>query len=436
MGLSKKPYKGCRDLYPVDKREQDFIFDTMRTLAQSYGYEPYDGPMLEPVELYKAKSGQELIDDQIYSFKDRGERDVAIRPEMTPTVARMVAGIHREVPKPIRWYSIPNLMRYERPQKGRLREHWQFNVDIFGPDNVYNEIEILQLGIHLFEKFGADEKQFGIEINNRLFVDFFLKETLGLDSKKVFNLYKLIDRSKKLKPSVFEEKLHSLNLNSSSINLLKKYLLIDSIEKFEHFAKEINFRHSLWDYKTFFETLKELNILKYIQFNSSIVRGLDYYTGLVFEIFDKNPENKRALCGGGAYAGLMNIFDEDKLPGVGFGLGDVTLKDFLHTHTLMPNLSAPRPDIFIASEDDQLEIETIKISSSLRGIGLSVLNNTMKLKFNKILQIAQKSDAATVGIIQRDKENIQIKIKNFKNKETETFCITDLQGLKGFICHR
>jgi histidyl-tRNA synthetase len=166
MALSKSPYRGTRDLFPQNKRKQQYIFDVMRKTAQAFCFEPYDGPLLEEVDLYRAKSGTELINEQIYAFIDRGEREVAIRPEMTPTLARMVAQIHREVAKPLRWYSIPNLMRYEKPQKGRLREHWQFNCDIFGAPENLGETEILQVAVSLFKNFGANQKHFEILLND------------------------------------------------------------------------------------------------------------------------------------------------------------------------------------------------------------------------------------------------------------------------------
>jgi histidyl-tRNA synthetase len=433
MALSKKPYKGCRDLFPKEKREQKFLFDAMHSVAKSFGHEPYDGPMLEEVELYRAKSGQELINDQIYSFIDRGKREVAIRPEMTPTVARMVSSVHREIPKPIRWYSIPNLMRYERPQKGRLREHWQFNVDIFGPENVYHEIEILQIAIQLFKKFGANNTHFGIQINNRSFVDYFFSSTLSLNEEKSYALYKLVDRYKKLKTDVFDSQLNDIGLSEKNNDLLKRYLALDSIDKFMSFAKEINFPTSSWDYENFFNTLDKLKLSNYINFNASIVRGLDYYTGLVFEVFDKHPENRRALCGGGAYNGLMDIFGEEKLPGVGFGLGDVTLKDFLEIHQLMPDFSAPKHDLYLASEDENLEIETLNLSSSLRALELNICNNTTKAKFKKIIQAAAKSGARAVGIMQQQELETIVKIKKLDNDQIETFTINDIEKMKQFI---
>ena len=176
-----------------------------------------------------------------------------------------------------------------------------------------------------------------------------------------------------------------------------------------------------------------MNLLNYVEFNASIVRGLDYYTGLVFEIFDKHPENRRALCGGGAYAGLMNIFGEEKLPGVGFGLGDVTLKDFLEVHQLMPDFSTPKHDLFLAAEDDNLELEILNISNNLREVGISVCNNTTKAKYKKIIQAAIKMGASSVGIIQTVDNKVQIKIKNLLNDQSETYLLNELEKVKSFI---
>ena len=215
MPLKKAPYKGCRDLFPADKRCQDYLFEKMKQTAESFSYEPYDGPMLEEIDLYLAKSGEELINDQIYSFTDRGKRNVAIRPEMTPTLARMVAQVYREVPKPIRWYSIPNLMRYERPQKGRLREHWQFNVDIFGHNLDFGELEILQMAVGLFKNFGANHEHFEIRYNNRKLIDYLFEKILELDKTKSLALYKILDKSKKVSPESLSKMITELGLTDN-----------------------------------------------------------------------------------------------------------------------------------------------------------------------------------------------------------------------------
>ena len=427
MSISKKPYKGCRDLFPALKRAQDYMFEKMKISANAFGYEPYDGPMLEEVDLYRAKSGQELINEQIYSFTDRGEREVAIRPEMTPTVARMVSQVHRESPKPIRWYSIPNLMRYERPQRGRLREHWQFNVDLFGPESIYNEIEILQVITHLFKSFGANASHFEILFNNRQFIDFFFSKTLGLDESKSYDLYKLIDRAKKLPKEKFDEQLVAFNLDSKSSELFNEYLNLKSIEEFKTFSEKISFPKENWDLTGFLSAGDAAGLSEYLVFDPTIVRGLDYYTGLVFEVFDKHPDNRRALCGGGAYAGLMKIFNEEQLPGVGFGLGDVTLKDFLESHNLLPDFSTGDNCFFLGSEDDSSELEVLNLANEIRRKNISVINSPAKLKFKKLLQQASKSGSRFLGIIQ--KESQQVKIKNLVTNDQQIFDLKNIDKI-------
>jgi histidyl-tRNA synthetase len=427
MSISKKPYKGCRDLFPELKRAQDYMFDKMKSAANAFGYEPYDGPMLEEVDLYRAKSGQELINDQIYSFMDRGEREVAIRPEMTPTVARMVAQVHREAPKPIRWYSIPNLMRYERPQRGRLREHWQFNVDLFGPESIYNEIEILQVITRLFNSLGANSTHFEILFNNRQFIDFFFSKTLGLDEDKSYDLYKLIDRAKKLPKEKFNEQLAAFNLETRNSELFNEYLTLKSIEEFKDFSEKISFPKENWDLGGFLSAGDAAGLSEYLVFDPTIVRGLDYYTGLVFEVFDKHPDNRRALCGGGSYAGLMKIFGEEQLPGVGFGLGDVTLKDFLESHGLLPDFSNGNNVLFLGTEDESCELEILNLANSIRSRDISVINSPSKLKFKKLLQQASKSGSRFLGIIQ--KETKKVKIKNLITNDQNVFELGNLKEI-------
>ena len=433
MALSKKPYKGCRDLFPENKRTQNYLFEMMKKTASLHGYEPYDGPMLEEVSLYRAKSGQELINEQIYSFHDRGDREVAIRPEMTPTVARMVAQVYREIPKPIRWYSIPNLMRYERPQKGRLREHWQFNVDIFGDNSIYMELEVLQVAVDLFEQFGANQNHFEIKINNRKLIDHFFSSSLSLNEDQSLKLYKLLDRVKKIKPEAFKEELAAFNLSGKTSELFSDYLKIGSHKELEDFLEKIEFPIEKWDYRSFFKVVNELGLSDYILYDPTIVRGLDYYTGLVFEIFDKHPDNRRALCGGGAYEGLMSIFGEDQLPGVGFGLGDVTLKDFLEVHKLLPSFTQQAPSVFIASESEGLASSVMKAARFLRKENLNTIHELSKLKYKKIFQNANKMGAKNVIILQlNDSEKIQLKVKNMASGEQKVFTMEGLEECSNF----
>jgi histidyl-tRNA synthetase len=427
MKLSKQPYKGTRDFFPEKKRELNYIFEKLSSCAEKFGHEPYDGPLLEEIDLYLAKSGEELINDQIYSFEDRGKRKVAIRPEMTPTLARMVARVHRERPKPFRWYSIPTLMRYERPQKGRLREHFQFNCDIFGASESMGEIEILNLLAFTLTSFGADESQFKIYLNDRKIVDEVFRNLLGLNDEQAYKLYKIVDRIKKIKPEQLSDNLNELGLDKDKRYILDKYLKIKSFADLFEFSDSHLPKESISSFKTIYLSLKELSIEKYFEYDSSIVRGLDYYTGLVFECFDLHPDNNRAICGGGAYANLLQIFNEPALPGVGFGLGDVTLTDFLEVHSLLPNFDQANNDIVLAYLDQKLAITCMQLANKLRDLGIKCLNILEPVKYNKALSQAEKRGASFLAIIgENEIANNEINLKNITTGKQETVKLNDI----------
>lgn len=429
MALSKKPYKGTRDFFPPEKRVQDYLFEKMHQSAQSFGYEHYDGPMIEEVELYKAKSGEELINDQIYSFEDRGKRFVAIRPEMTPTLARMVAKIHREVPKPLRWYSIPNLLRYERPQRGRLREHWQFNCDIFGAPGRMGEVEIIELVTSFLENFGATEKHFEVLINDRTIVDAIFAKITS-DKEKAYKLYKLVDKSKKIPDEALHKELKEIGLEASGEENFLKYLKISGFEGLFSFLNELNLEETSENFKEFYEAIKGQPTEAYLKYDPTIVRGLDYYTGIVFEVFDKHPDNRRAISGGGAYANLLQIFDEPSLPGVGFGLGDVTLQDFLTSHNLIPDLSKAKNDLFVSYQIEGGLKDLNPLAKGLRQKGVKVLVSLESLKFKKVFSSAEKSGAKfTLLYGEQEKEQGIIVLKNLESKEQKNFNIEQIEDI-------
>lgn len=433
--LNKKPYKGTRDLFPPLMREREYLFQAMQKTAESFAYEPYDGPLLEEVSLFRAKSGEELINDQIYSFFDRGEREVAIRPEMTPTLARMMAQVHRELSKPVKWYSIPNLMRYERPQRGRLREHWQFNCDIFGATAHHGELEILQIVISLLKNFGASEEHFAIHINDRELVDNFFS-TFKLADETVYKLYKLVDQYKKLSEEKFNSQLELLLPQTEHRDSFKKYLELDSIEDLKSWTSQLGFTNKGLIF-SLFDDLKNLDLEKYIQYDPSIVRGLDYYTGIVFETFDKHPDNRRAICGGGAYANLLQIFGEPALAGVGVGLGDVTLADFLRTHKLMPDLSKPDISIYLASMEEDQATSLNSLALELRGKGHTVYQEYEVTKFKKLFPSAEKRGARYIGFIGEDeKKKQQIVIKKLGTKEQETYKLSEIRKISDYLNER
>lgn len=434
MSLSKAPYKGTRDFFPPQMRQRDFIFQKMREIAELYSYEPYDGPMVEEVELYLAKSGEELINEQIYSFIDRGERKVAIRPEMTPTVARMVAQIHREAAKPLRWYAIPNLMRYEKPQRGRLREHWQFNCDIFGAPEGLGEIEILQVVTGLLRHFGANEEHFEVLLNDRRVVDAVFKRLLQLSPEQSLRLYKVIDKAKKVSPEALDKMVAEVIAHDAARLHFKEYLGLDSFPKLVQFLERHGLKDAAGGFMVFIDNIAQAGLSKYVIYDPTIVRGLDYYTGVVFEVFDKSPENRRAICGGGAYANLLQIFDEDPLPGVGFGLGDVTLADFLRTHGLLPEFPRPAIDLLLAAMEPTGMARVQELAQELRRLGVKSEVFLGEAKPKKIFQHCERRGHRVVVIIgDNELSSGQADFSRQTDKKKQTIKLNDLKGIQQFV---
>ncbi len=430
MALNKLPYRGTRDFFPREKRIRDYLFSVMTKTAESFGYESYDGPLLEEVELYKAKSGEELIKEQIYSFIDRGERNVAIRPEMTPTLARMVAQVHREQSKPLRWFSIPNLMRYEKPQRGRVREHWQFNCDIFGApvDRRMGEVEILQVAVELFENYGANNSHFEILLNDRAIIDVVFKSMMKTSDEQTYKLYKIVDKAKKINDEALKKMVTDLGLDLTAENIFYSYLQLKTFDDVNNFLTKNGQQEIAEHLANFVKQTKKTGISEYITYDPTIVRGLDYYTGIVFEIYDKHPDNRRALCGGGAYANLLQIFNEEQLAGVGFGLGDVTLKDFLEVHNLLPNLENPTNDILITFQDDVGLDVSMELAKKLRKADFKVITSLEPLKFKKVFPTAEKKGVRFVTLMGSDEfAKNQIQLKNLTTKEQHTLDLNDLE---------
>ncbi len=440
MALSKSPYRGPRDFFPKEMRLRNYIFQKMAQVSETFAYEPYDGPLLEEVELYLAKSGEELITDQIYSFIDRGDRKVAIRPEMTPTVARMVAQIHREVAKPLRWYAIPNLMRYEKPQKGRLREFWQYNADIFGAAE-YGEVEIIQLAVSIMKSFGATQDHFEILLNDRRLVDFVFVKLISLESEANKKLYKLVDRKNKMDPAKFSAEVRLITTEERQAQIFEEYVSITTVKELEGFVKKhlnlaekIDFlldepasaHHeaislSIKPLFDLFKRLEHLGLSSFVKFDPSIVRGLDYYTGVVFEIFDKHPENRRAIAGGGAYANLLQIFNELPLGGVGFGMGEVPLKDFLEAHKLMPDFTKPDFDVLVAYTHLSSEPSGFQIADALRSLGLKTEVIFGESKPKKVYGQTEKKNYHTVILLNEN----EVQVKHLKSQVSTSYQLNE-----------
>lgn len=404
--LSTDPYKGVRDFYPEDMFLEKHIFDIWRKVAEKFGYDEYSASILEPSELYKQKSGEEIANEQTYNFIDRGDRNVTLRPEMTPTVARMVSARRRELGFPLRWYSIPNLFRYEQPQRGRLREHYQLNVDLFGAAGIQADIEIISIAHEIMREFGASVDDFEIRISNRELIYKKLELAGITDSKQKDDYISLLDK---------KEKMSSEEFQSKEIEIVGKNLSIN-LEEPDDYTQEI---------------LNNLEIIgiSNAKFDPTLFRGFNYYTGMVFEIFDTNKENRRSLFGGGRYDNLTYLFDNESTPAVGFGMGDVTIRDFLETHDLLPKYKSTT-DIYLIMIGEESRNVAASIASELRNYNLNVAIDISGRKIGDQIKTALKHKISNVLIVGEEEiKNQRYTLKNLATEKEHTVSIDEIAGL-------
>lgn len=421
--LSNQPYKGTRDFFPDDMAVRRYFFGKLRQVVESYGYREYDGPMLEPFELYAAKTGEEIVNQQLYSLTDRGDRKLAVRPEMTPTLARMVSQKMQELPQPIRWYSIPNLWRYERPQRGRLREHWQLNVDVLGGERQFADFEVLQLAVDLMRAFGG-EKFVQVKVNHRGLMDHFFQKILQLDSDAALRVTKAIDARGKIGEEKYQAWLDEIGVSQNHKEKLEQFFKSD--------FKTISTLYdcsAVQDLGKLLERVKKAGLGSQIIFDPTVLRGLDYYTGLVFEIYDISPENRRAMFGGGRYDNLVGMFLKPGAPalsGIGFGMGDVTLQNFLETHNLLPQVSTGL-DVFVTLPAEGFFEAAQEMGSQLRGLGFSTATPLKVDGFGNQLKQATKLGARFV-ILFGDAEwkQGQVLVKNLATHQQEAVAVKSL----------
>jgi len=418
MPLSTQPYKGARDFYPEDKRFQKYLFNIMRKAVEGYGYEEYDAPLLEPLDLYRAKSGEEIVSEQTYAFIDRGDREVAIRPEMTPTVSRMVAAKRQELPYPLRWYSIPNLWRYERPQRGRLREHWQLNVDLFGVASVEADSEIIHVADSIMQAFGAKRHMYAISISSRTLIDSVMRDYLQLNEVQAQMMMKLIDRMQKMPRAEFAAQAEAIfSPSQRETDLPAKFLEILAVKDLNELPEGIYQHPAVTELKQLMTSLHKSGVTNAV-FDMSVMRGFDYYTGIVFEIADTDPENNRSLFGGGRYDGLVGLFGVDPVPTVGFGVGDVTLANFLRTHNLMPRLR-PEADVYVVLAGDVLN-DARKPIHELREMGLNVAVDLSGRKLGDQIKTAVKKGVRFALILgEKELADGQYTLRNLENGAEE-----------------
>lgn len=399
--LSTDPYKGVRDFYPVDWARLSAIFARIRETLLAWGYEEYNASPLERSELYEAKTSEEIVNEQTYTFIDRGERSVTLRPEMTPTLARMVAGKRRELALPLRWFSIGNRFRYERPQKGRLREFYQADVDLVGLPEGEADIEIVRLASEILKAFGATEKDFIIRINSRALLNAACKSA-GLTGEFVRRYLRLLDKKSKMRPEEF-------SIASEAISKTDPLTLIDS-QVIESFVA----------------TLKQRGVGNVV-FDSSITRGFDYYTGMVFEVFDTNPANPRAMFGGGRYDGLVALWGGDPIPAVGFGMGDVTLADFLETHGLIPKFNEGYSQLYVGTPSEKDILVAQAFADTLRRSGCRVFVNLTSRSLGDQIKDAVKRDIPYFTAYGADEVKSQsVRLKTLATSKEIVIPISDL----------
>ena len=388
--LPTAPYRGTRDFLPQEMSVRTQVFQQLYDVIERYGYQRYDGPILEPVEIYEAKSSREIVEQQLYTLTDRGERRLALRPEMTPSVARMIAGNAGRLQFPVRWYSHPNCHRYERPQRGRVREHWQINVDVFGSDSVACEIEFFELIHDLMAAIGATPDMWRLRVNDRVLLDAMLTGVVGVGADAVREVAALVDRWEKYPAD-------KLAADAAGIGLTDK--------QFDRLGEVLTAGHAVLDElpAEVKEQSKLVGVLDstaadLVHFDPLIVRGFDYYTSTVFEVFDTHPDNRRSLFGGGRYDNLVGLYSAQRIPGLGFGMGDVTLFDFLGTHGLLPD---PRSEVDAAVlvTDADLADAARTVAKALRSAGVRTSTPLEVRKLGKEIQRADKSGARVVVIV-------------------------------------
>jgi len=417
--LSSQPYKGTRDYYPEDKRVQNYIFDVWRKTAESFGYEEYGAPLLEPLEVYTAKSGQELANEQTYSFIDRGDRHVAIRPEMTPTISRMVAARRQEMAYPARLYSVANFMRYERPQRGREREFWQLNVDLFGVDSAQADAEIISYGDHMLKSFGADASMYTIRVNNRKVINVMMHEYLELDEIQAQLMMKLFDRKNKISNEEFRDQAIDIFGQEKAAAGLTKISELLTIRSFDTLPAGLVENEHVQRLKELFGLLQKAGVTN-MKFDITLMRGLDYYTGTVFEFFDTDPENNRSLFGGGRYDGLVGLFGAEPLSAVGFAPGLTTTELFLKSHNLLPELKSTTDVYVVVLGENQLD-GAAAMARKLRTEGVKVELDITLRKIDKQIKTAIKKNIPFMMFVgETELANEMYSFKDTASSEEET----------------
>ena len=404
--------RGTRDFYPEDMRLRNWLFDNFDDAALLHGFQEYDAPVLESEELYTRKQGEEIT-QQLYNFKDKGDRKVALRPEMTPSLARMVMSRAGALPMPIKWYSIPQCWRYERTQRGRGREHYQWNVDIWGTDEISADAELISVLVTFFRSVGLTEEDLVIKMSSRKVLEEVLG-SLGLEGDIFAKTCIIVDKMDKLPADVVSEQLGDLGLEKSAIQTIQSTLAIKEMNSLEEILGKES--AAVTELTSLFSALEAYGISGWIEFDASIVRGLAYYTGPVFEAHDRAGE-LRAICGGGRYNKLLSTLGGKDLPATGFGFGDMVIMELLAEKGLVPELIGGVDDVVI-SLSPELRYAAMSVATSLRNTGKSVDLVLEDKRLKWAFKHAERSGAQRLVMVMPDEwKEGKVKIKDLESGE-------------------
>jgi len=415
MAKIVRSVKGTRDFYPEEMAKRQWIYSRLKTVSESFGYQHYDGPCLETLELYAAKSGEELVKEQSFVFNDRGGDQITLRPELTPSLARMIAEKQNELAFPARWWSYGPFWRYERPQRGRTREFFQWNIDLIGSDSVEADAELVAVACSFMRSVGLGPEQVKIRYNDRELMDQAFSE-LGVHPESKSGLLKLVDRIDKLPVDVWDEKVIEFGLNQSQLDSLKRLLAdVDLWKRSDKLVKFVNLSQNLGQ-------------AEYLEYDPRIIRGLDYYTGIVFEALDANREF-RTILGGGHYGNLVGDVGGEPLPGVGFAMGDVVIQLVLEYFNLLPDLNTQTETIFVTVFDSQTQAESFRIAAELRAAGFKVVMALGAEKLGKQLKFADRILAAKALVIGPDElAKGEVVVKDLRARAQSSLPVGQLVG--------
>ena len=413
--------RGTRDFYPEDMRLRNWLFERFHSAARSHGFEEYDAPVLESEELYTRKAGEEIV-GQLYNFEDKGGRKVALRPEMTPSLARMVMARAGALALPIKWYSIPQCWRYERTQRGRGREHYQWNVDIWGMNGIEADAELLSVLIQFFDSVGLSSEDLVIRISSRKVLEEVLG-SLGLEGEIFAQTCVIVDKMDKLPEDVIEAQLSDLGLSSESISTIRSVLGITDLESLSSALSSDS--EALIELQSLFSLCDSYGISDWVSFDASVVRGLAYYTGPVFEAHDR-AGNLRAICGGGRYDKLIGTLGGNDLPATGFGFGDMVVMELLADKGLLPELSTGVSDV-VFGMGTELRGAAMQVAAKLRSAGRTVDLVLENKKMKWVFKHAERCGATRLVMVMPDEwAEGKVRIKDLDTGEESTVAMEDL----------